>query len=231
MHVDTVEPMTPVDNLQAVHDALEARALVTAAAYFEASSFVELEGGVAAIAETLASLAPPLVMYCEVPAIVSDLLDDTDARHVVLLDEYATAFANQPVAVALAAPVSGVLIGATFWLERWLDFDDRVDQVLKPEPVTDEQLHTWATLCAQDPEFRRAGAQRRNPAARAIIGGRPSPDVVALVEQDALDMMSETLGPEARRLHAAKVSKDAIRSQLGVPKALVDMWLADTRRP
>ena len=82
-------------------------------------------------------------------------------------------------------------------------------------------------MCAQDPGFRSAGAQRRFAAARNIIGGRPSRDVVTLVEQEALELMSKTLGPEARQLHAAKMSKDAIRAQLGVPKSLVDMWLAE----
>lgn len=219
--------MTSIGDLQLVRDALDARSLLTAPASFGPDAFVELEGGPVDIVDTLASLDPPIVLVYEVLGTPSPLLDDTDALHAALLDEYRSEFASDSVAVAIAAPVAGVLLGATFWDERWVEFEERVEAAFTPEPVSDQQLQDWATLCAHDPGFRSAGAQKRPGVARDIIGSRPNHDVVTLVEQAALEMMAETLGPEARRLHAAKVSKDTIRAQLRVPKSLIDIWLAD----
>ena len=145
-----------------MRDALDARSLAAASAYLAPNAFVELEGELADIMDTFTSLAPPIVLVCEVPGPASELLDDTDPRHIALLDEYAVEFADRPGALVIAAPGAGVLLGASFWEERWLDFEERVEAALVAEPVT-AQVGDVVRPGSGVPQRRSSAPVRRGP--------------------------------------------------------------------
>lgn len=214
----------PVEDLVEVRAAFEAAELVVAAATLGPTDYVELHGSPGDVAKTLARAGATLALIYDLEALrPEDLNPDADRA---LLDEFDQEFDRRVVMCAVAAPVAGVLLGATFAVDAWLDFDDRVAAAREPVPPTDTDIETWAQLCAADEQFRKAGAQRRYSVAAAIIGRRVEIDVVNVVEARALELLAESLGPRAREMRAAGDSKARIKAVLGVPESLMEQWLA-----